>query len=216
MTPLQRHRRHQAVTSALKVLERDAQKFAAVQVAIHDRKQKYTLEDYSPGTEDRLRQVIDLFEISAEEYVGLVTDLDSQKAYETLLFELGRRTYDAFTNLDSDYFIGGQRPREIDSSINHWINEGYRRLASFGGDKSSTLHAADRAAEAPPSPADVRKAFVNPILLEKGMSPSRWANLAGVDPSVVYDYLSGKSDPRPDNRKVLAEVLGLKPSELPE
>lgn len=61
-----------------------------------------------------------------------------------------------------------------------------------------------------------RNAVLLPILNERGMSRSRWATKAGVDPSVVYDYLSGKSVLRADSRKALAEVLGLKAFELPE
>lgn len=64
--------------------------------------------------------------------------------------------------------------------------------------------------------AGARKAFMRPILREKGMTPSRWATKAGVDPSVVYDYLKGTSNPRPESRKVLAQAIGLKVSELPE
>ena len=61
-----------------------------------------------------------------------------------------------------------------------------------------------------------RTAFVNPILKKKGMTRSKLASKAGVDPSVVYDYLSGISNPRPDNRNLLAEVLGVDESTLPD
>jgi transcriptional regulator with XRE-family HTH domain len=62
----------------------------------------------------------------------------------------------------------------------------------------------------------VRKAFVVPLLRKHGMTRSKLATKAGIDPSVVYDYLSGKSDPRPDNRNLIAEVLGIQESELPD
>jgi hypothetical protein len=61
-----------------------------------------------------------------------------------------------------------------------------------------------------------RESFVLPVLQEKGMSPSKWATRAGVDPSVVYDYLSGHSTPRPDSRKALAEAIDVKIADLPE
>ena len=64
--------------------------------------------------------------------------------------------------------------------------------------------------------AQARQAVVNPILQEKGMTASKWADRAGVDTSVVYDYLKGKSNPRPENRKALAEAIGLRAIELPE
>lgn len=59
-----------------------------------------------------------------------------------------------------------------------------------------------------------RKEVILPVLKEKGISQSRWADRAGVDPSVVYDYIAGKSTPRPENRKALAQAIGL--PDLPE
>jgi ribosome-binding protein aMBF1 (putative translation factor) len=64
--------------------------------------------------------------------------------------------------------------------------------------------------------ATARKAFVEPLLKKKGMTRSKLATKAGVDPSVVYDYLAGKSSPRPDNRNAIAEVLGIEESHLPD
>jgi len=133
------------------VLERDARKFAAVQVLIHDRKREFIesspLDDYSPGTEERLQQVIDIFAISAESYLELVVDLDSQKAYTTVLITLGRETWAAYANIESQ-FLMGPWPREIEASINHWINEGYRQLASRG-DGAAKESAAEVTAEFP-------------------------------------------------------------------
>jgi ribosome-binding protein aMBF1 (putative translation factor) len=64
--------------------------------------------------------------------------------------------------------------------------------------------------------AEKRAKFILPLLRDKGMSRGKWATESGVDPSVVYDYLHGKSTLRPDSRKELADALGLKPSELPD
>jgi len=61
-----------------------------------------------------------------------------------------------------------------------------------------------------------RKNFVDPVLRKKGMTPAGWAAEAGLDPSVVYDYLSGKSKPRPESRNLLAEALGVDEPELPD
>lgn len=76
------------------------------------------------------------------------------------------------------------------------------------------------AADATPAPSGSlakeknRIAVVAPLLARKGLTKSSWADKAGVDPSVVYDYMAGKSSPRPANRNALAEVIGL--PELPE
>jgi transcriptional regulator with XRE-family HTH domain len=48
------------------------------------------------------------------------------------------------------------------------------------------------------------------------MSPSKWADRAGFDTSVIYDYLNGRSKPRPETRKAMAEALGVTAIELPE
>jgi lambda repressor-like predicted transcriptional regulator len=64
--------------------------------------------------------------------------------------------------------------------------------------------------------SEQRSARVLPLLKKKGMTPSGLATKTGLDPSVVYDYLSGKSKPRPANRNLIAEVLGVPESELPD
>jgi hypothetical protein len=61
-----------------------------------------------------------------------------------------------------------------------------------------------------------RRAVLEPILRDKGYSRSRWAYLAGVDPSVVYDYMKGDSNPNPESRKVLAGAIGLPVDDLPK
>ena len=61
-----------------------------------------------------------------------------------------------------------------------------------------------------------RRAVLEPILQQKGYSRSKWATVAGVDPSVVYDYLKGTSNPNPESRKALAEAIGLSVDALPK
>jgi hypothetical protein len=60
-----------------------------------------------------------------------------------------------------------------------------------------------------------RKTFIDPILDAKSLTRSGWAARAGVDPSVVYDYLDGISTPRPNNREALAQAIGLSVADLP-
>jgi hypothetical protein len=62
----------------------------------------------------------------------------------------------------------------------------------------------------------VRRAVLDPILQQKGYSRSKWATVAGVDPSVVYGYLKGTSNPNPESRKALAEAIGLSVDALPK
>jgi ribosome-binding protein aMBF1 (putative translation factor) len=61
-----------------------------------------------------------------------------------------------------------------------------------------------------------RTEYLIPILKEKGWTQSKWASETGIDPSIVYDYMKGLSNPRPKTRNDLADALGIKRSELPE
>ena len=63
---------------------------------------------------------------------------------------------------------------------------------------------------------DKRKAVIDPLLEAKDWTPNKWATKAGLDPSVAYDYLAGKSNPRRENRRALAEALGLKYQDFPQ
>jgi len=79
-------------------------------------------------------------------------------------------------------------------------------------------HLDDRARCADSSPAgeekDIRDraqrraAVIEPLLKDRNLTKSKWADEAGVDPSVVYDYMAGKSNPRPENRRAMAGAIG--------
>jgi hypothetical protein len=62
--------------------------------------------------------------------------------------------------------------------------------------------------------AAARQAIVMPILGLKGWSRGRWATEAGVGKNSVYEYLDGKRQLSPENRRAMAEVLGLDPAVL--
>jgi hypothetical protein len=64
--------------------------------------------------------------------------------------------------------------------------------------------------------ATARKAAVLPILISKGWKRGKWATKAGVSKNSVYEYLEGKRALSDENRKAMAEVLELKPEELPD
>lgn len=68
----------------------------------------------------------------------------------------------------------------------------------------------------PKSRAQLRRDFVQPYLDAKALTASQWADKAGFDTSVIYDYLHGRSNPRPATRQAMAEVLGIPVSELPD
>jgi hypothetical protein len=60
-----------------------------------------------------------------------------------------------------------------------------------------------------------RQAVVTPVLRQRRWSASRWAENAGVDKSVALGYLSGTSTPHEENRKALAQAIGLPLNRLP-
>ena len=62
----------------------------------------------------------------------------------------------------------------------------------------------------------LRKSIVMPILDQKGWKRGKLATEAGISPNSVYEYLDGKRHLSWENRKAIAEVLGLKPEQLPE
>jgi hypothetical protein len=61
-----------------------------------------------------------------------------------------------------------------------------------------------------------RSALVTPILASKKWTRGRWATRAGVGKNSVYEYLTGKRNLSFENRQALAQVLGLKPEQLPD
>jgi hypothetical protein len=83
---------------------------------------------------------------------------------------------------------------------------------------------AERIEEAPhptaPEPsiqkrASTRRAYIDPLLEKHGWTPNGWATKAGLHPSIIYEYLRGKSNPRAETRRTLAQALGVGVSELP-
>jgi lambda repressor-like predicted transcriptional regulator len=76
---------------------------------------------------------------------------------------------------------------------------------------------AQRATERKPQTASaVRKAFVDPILLDKGWSILDWANEAEVAYHTAADYLAGTTSPYRSTRVRLAKALGVSPNQLPQ
>jgi hypothetical protein len=60
-----------------------------------------------------------------------------------------------------------------------------------------------------------RQQKVLPLLRAKSWTRSRWATEAGVGKNCVYLYLDGTRTLTKENRRAMAEVLGLKPEDLP-
>ena len=83
-------------------------------------------------------------------------------------------------------------------------------------DTNATHAEAGPAVNGPNTIGAHRWAVLEPILQQKGYSRSKWAAIAGVDPSVVYDYLKGTSNPNPESLKALADAIGVSVDALPK
>jgi hypothetical protein len=65
--------------------------------------------------------------------------------------------------------------------------------------------------------AQRRQAFVNPILKAKPWKAGKLATVAGVSKNSVYQYLDGtRAKISDENRKAIADALGVNLVELPE
>ena len=60
-----------------------------------------------------------------------------------------------------------------------------------------------------------RSAVFGPILAAKRWTRGKWVTKAAVGKNSVYDYLKGVRNLTDENRKAMAEVLGLRPDQLP-
>lgn len=90
-----------------------------------------------------------------------------------------------------------------------------RYLASLAEVLAARGVSAPQASDPVTTKAAQRRAVVERLLNAQGLSVPQWAVRAGVNQTVAYDYLSGKTDPRPSNRRALAEALNLQTEQLP-
>jgi hypothetical protein len=63
--------------------------------------------------------------------------------------------------------------------------------------------------------AAIRLSIVSPILAARNWTPNKWATEAGVGKNCSYEYLAGTRDLSEENRRAMAQVLGLAPEALP-
>ena len=63
--------------------------------------------------------------------------------------------------------------------------------------------------------ARIRQGVVMPILSKRRWKRGTWATEAGVGKNSVYQYLDGTRNLTPENRRAMAEMIDLKPEDLP-
>jgi hypothetical protein len=139
----------------------------------------------------------------------------------------------SFTWLLDDPWFMSEIIRSVDERVQHWKNhlidgrqpaEAPRISASSQSDMLDPRPASREHARALPpdeesserSRAAARQAVVMPILASKRWKRGRWATKAGVGKNSVYEYLDGRRTLTDENRKAMADVLGLEPTDLPE
>jgi hypothetical protein len=165
----------------------------------------------SPDTDDAADCALEMFRIHAEAYLPMVENMSYQDSYRLVLGAVADQAIQQFSGGYPASIVALARPdftTKMAELVGEWVAKGYERLAE-------AQEGSVREADSGNSGATNTRTAINRLLSDKGLTPNRWAELAGVDPKVVYGYMDGKSNPRADSRKALAEAIGLKPSDLP-
>jgi len=110
--------------------------------------------------------------------------------------------------------------RELTVPIKLWRAGAIRARLNRAGDRAETpgnaAPAGQQRGDGVQERAERRRAVVMPILAKKNWKRGKWATKAGVGKNSVYGYLNGSRSLSDANRKAMAEVLGLKPEQLPK
>jgi hypothetical protein len=220
------------ISVALATLEKNTTALSDALVYIYKRKR--ALERNKPSeanarlSEPRLLHCIKLMDIQAKGYLRLVTNLDTEKAFATLIMEqFLPEAWDLFGDFSGTLPIRAvpptpslptqANPAQLQADrfrerAHHWIMKGYERLKVLGTTANIPLGAPEPDV-AGTTPRDMksktRKAVIEPLLEKRTWTPNQWATKAGVHPSIVYDFLAGKSNLRPKTRSELASALGI-------
>jgi len=138
--------RRESVKKAFELLEQNLE-FHGARVRIDEREQEVekaiAREKPERLSESRFDYCIRLLDIEGEEYLRLVVNLESHKAYATVIDDLVRRIFIHFSGIPIEVipptlpFAPGPPPPEFqyrDKLLKrgrHWVIEGHRRLADL-------------------------------------------------------------------------------------
>lgn len=140
-------KRLEAVKKAFELLEQNPD-FPSARVRLHDRELDVERSGIPNGPQERMSEArfeycIRLFDIECEEYLRLVVDLESHRAYATIIDELIRRIFFHFSGLPIETipptspFMKAPLPDPLvhrDKLLRraqYWVIEGHRRLAAL-------------------------------------------------------------------------------------
>jgi mRNA-degrading endonuclease RelE of RelBE toxin-antitoxin system len=215
-------KREEAFEKALNLLEQNPD-FPAVQVRIHDRQKKVEAGASEASRERssnaRLQYCFELLNITAEEFLALVVDIESHAAFTTVMANFTSRAFVHFSGIPIDSIPATHpfAPRPLppliedrdkfSDKLRDFIADGYRRLASLKEPKSESGNRVRRG---------FRREIQNWIKAKGLANLEQTARKLGVSRSVLKSIMSDKGKPRygPDTlERVLKEIGYVEPGE---
>jgi hypothetical protein len=108
--------------------------FAVVAVAIHDgiEERKRTAPQFFTHWEEQLKAAISIMDLQSDAFLRLVADMESHGYYTTVVQSFGNIAVESCFGVYgmAAYFSGkSQQEQEVARRTEHWINEGFRKLA---------------------------------------------------------------------------------------
>jgi hypothetical protein len=126
---------HRALRGAVKTLQ-SIPEFADVQVQVADGteqiRKSMAADAPNRGSDARMQHLVQMFNVYCGEYLRLVRDLETQKAYEIMLAEYFCRAWEDFTGFGFESVRPyGNKSEPLTDRIRYWTMEGYRKIASL-------------------------------------------------------------------------------------
>jgi hypothetical protein len=152
-----------AVADAIKLFESHPD-FSRVQVRMRERFEEAThnlsADASAFGSKARLQYVLSLFDIRAEAFWELVSDMPTQNAFMLVLESLERVAWQGYTGWPPEICRPGSAQSESDMIVIHarvqqWTKEGYKRLAQSsaeGTTPGAVKTSADHSSPSKPAP----------------------------------------------------------------
>jgi hypothetical protein len=154
-------RRDEAAEDAIKIFE-SHHDFARVQVRMRERMEQATrnlpTDARTFGSKARLEHVLSLFDIRAEAFLELVSDIRSQNALMVVLESFGRVVWEEYTGWPLEVMRPASAKADavlskIHAKVQRWTYEGYKRLANLTAEPAQVQSVTDLSGHVPlPTP----------------------------------------------------------------
>jgi DNA-binding XRE family transcriptional regulator len=179
--------------------------FARSQVQLMDRFEKvktaHEAQLSTRATTERMEYALRVFDIQAEAYLMLVSDMKSQDDFITLLGEFGFRAWEEYTEFPITVMppIPPDRFRPIRERVRHWTTKGFRRLES--------LRSSDTEADHGNKSRQGIGGQIKVLREECRMTIEQLAEEVGITSRSVERHESGASDIRANNLQAYEETF---------